>query len=134
MSPRLMFSLKNEMNRQKQLSEQIQWKGTPHCTFKEMDVYEGILLGIWSHSRKAFASCHFSFAHPRSTPIPLYGREKRSRHTKELLNTHRHGKYFLCLLLVQDNLQEKKKSHLDILNCKCLPKPVKCSHMSLWNL
>lgn len=132
-----------KMNRQKQLREQIQWKQTLPGTFTEMKVYKGMPIGIWSHSSKAFASGHFSLSHPLPPPtLPpppvhttsLYRQKRkkkeRSRHTKELLNTHRHGKHFTYLLLVQDYLQEKK-FHLEILNCKWLPNPVKCSHMSL---
>ncbi|EDL25533.1 mCG147862 [Mus musculus] len=59
-------------------------------------------------------SHHFSSANPpqppvHCTPLFLYGR-KRSRHTKKGPNTHRHGKYFLCLLLGPDKLQERKST------------------------
>lgn len=110
MSPRLMFSLKNEMNRQKQLRAQIQWKWTLPGAFTQLEVDEGILLGIRSSSRRAPTSLViFLSPTPQCTPLPLYGR-KRSRHTKKGLNTYRHGKYFLCLLLGPDNLQERKST------------------------
>lgn len=132
MSLRLMFSLKNENEQAETIkrADTVKTNTTLHF-YRNESVWRN---SAWNLILQQQSFCLLSFLFcppPMNITSPLQagvtGEGRRSRHTKKLLNIHRHGKYFICLLLVKDSLQEK--IYPDILNGKCLSKSIKCSHV-----